>query len=45
MKSRVQRGRNRLKQLLLACCHVALDGRNTVTACEARRSPSCRTHG
>jgi RNA polymerase sigma-70 factor (ECF subfamily) len=27
MKSRVQRGRQRLKQMLLDCCQIALDGR------------------
>lgn len=36
MKSRVQRGRARLRQLLVACCDVALDARGKVIACEPR---------
>jgi RNA polymerase sigma-70 factor (ECF subfamily) len=38
MKSRVQRGRQRLKQLLLACCQIALDGRTGIPACAAPRT-------
>ena len=37
MKSRVQRGRQRLKQMLFDCCQIALDGRGV--ACEARPGP------
>lgn len=37
MKSRVQRGRVLLREALEACCHIALDVRGRVTACEPRR--------
>jgi RNA polymerase sigma-70 factor (ECF subfamily) len=30
MKSRVQRGRERLKKMILDCCHVELDARGGV---------------
>jgi RNA polymerase sigma-70 factor (ECF subfamily) len=36
MKSRVQRARRRLRRAILACCHVALDGRGTPIGCEGR---------
>ena len=36
MKSRVQRGRALVKQALLDCCHIALDGRGRVMGCEVR---------
>jgi RNA polymerase sigma-70 factor, ECF subfamily len=36
MKSRVQRGRQRLKQLLLDCCQIALAARSAVPACDAK---------
>jgi len=36
MKSRVQRGRARLRALLEACCHIALDARGHVMSCERR---------
>lgn len=36
MKSRVQRGRRRLRQALEACCTIALDARGRVIACEPR---------
>lgn len=36
MKSRVQRGRALVKKALLDCCHIALDGRGRVMACEVR---------
>jgi RNA polymerase sigma-70 factor (ECF subfamily) len=39
MKSRVQRARRRLRQALLACCHVALDGRGAPISCEQRNGP------
>lgn len=35
-KSRVQRGREKLKELLLDCCHVELDRRSNVTEYERR---------
>lgn len=45
MKSRVQRGRERLREMLLACCAVALDRRGHVIGCAPRRSgdapPGC----
>lgn len=44
MKTRVQRARGQLKQLLLDCCHVELDSRRGVTAYHSRRG-SCRTCG
>ena len=36
MKSRVQRGREQLREALEACCHIALDGRGRVVSCEPR---------
>ncbi len=36
MKSRVQRGRSKLKQAILSCCAVALDCRGEVIDCEPR---------
>ena len=36
MKSRVQRGRSKLKQAILRCCAVALDCRGGVIDCEPR---------
>lgn len=46
MKSRVQRGRAKLRALLDACCEIALDARGRVVSCEPRpvgpRTPSCR---
>lgn len=36
MKSRVQRGRQRLREALDACCHIALDARGRVMSCEPR---------
>jgi RNA polymerase sigma-70 factor (ECF subfamily) len=44
MKARVQRGRSRLKNVLLDCCHVELDRRGGVTSYRAR-SGSCETCG
>lgn len=43
-KSRVQRGREKLKQLLLDCCHIELDRRGGIIACRPRRdycAPRC----
>ena len=39
MKSRVQRARRRLREAMLACCHVALDGRGAPIRCEQRGEP------
>ena len=36
MKSRVQRGRGRLRKLLDECCEIAIDGRGHVVSCEPR---------
>ena len=36
MKSRIQRGRERLKKMLLACCHVELDARGGVMDYQSR---------
>lgn len=36
MKSRVQRGRQQLRKALEDCCHIALDARGRVIACEVR---------
>jgi len=36
MKSRVQRGRRHLRKALEDCCHIALDVRGRVMACEPR---------
>jgi len=45
MKTRVQRGRAQLKDLLLDCCHVELDRRGGITEYHARRGSCerCRT--
>ncbi len=45
MKSRVQRGREQLRDVLEASCDIALDVRGRVVACEPRpdgRLPNCR---
>jgi RNA polymerase sigma-70 factor, ECF subfamily len=46
MKSRVQRGRARLRELFDACCEIALDARGHVMACEPRatRPINCECH-
>jgi RNA polymerase sigma-70 factor, ECF subfamily len=36
MKSRVQRGREKLRTALQDCCHIALDARRRVVGCEPR---------
>ncbi|MCB9708805.1 MAG: sigma-70 family RNA polymerase sigma factor [Myxococcales bacterium] len=36
MKSRVQRGRQKLRTALEDCCHIALDARRRVIGCEVR---------
>lgn len=44
MKSRVQRGRERLRTLLHLCCEIALDARGHVIACESRpRTPEAHS--
>jgi RNA polymerase sigma-70 factor, ECF subfamily len=40
MKSRVQRGRGKLRAMLEACCEVAVDARGKVVACEPRATGS-----
>lgn len=41
MKSRVQRGRGKLRELLEANCFISLDARGGVIACEPRGACSC----
>lgn len=41
MKSRVQRGREHLKEIILASCHVELDVRGGVIECEPRSATGC----
>lgn len=46
LKSRVQRGRDKLRDMFEECCHLAVDCRGRVMACEPRElsqiSPDCR---
>jgi RNA polymerase sigma-70 factor (ECF subfamily) len=42
MKSRVQRGRTKLKEVLLDCCHVEIDRRGGVVGYEPRDGARCR---
>lgn len=39
MKSRVQRGRAKLREAFDACCHIALDARGRVMECVPRQTP------
>ena len=41
MKSRVGRGRGKLKELLLGCCNVELDSRGAVVDYEHRSGKTC----
>lgn len=41
MKSRVQRGRERLRELIDRCCEIAVDPRGRVIACEPRAVAPC----
>ena len=43
MKSRVQRGRERLKVILLDCCRIELDCRNAIVAYQKRDAEPCCT--
>jgi len=43
MKSRVQRGRAQLRDLLERCCEIALDARGKVTDFTPRPQPPCKT--
>ena len=43
MKSRVQRGRARLRELFEQCCEIVLDARGRVTEYTPRRAPRCPT--
>jgi RNA polymerase sigma-70 factor, ECF subfamily len=45
MKSRVQRGREKLREIVEACCSIALDGRGAVIACEPREKATCSCTG
>ncbi len=38
MKSRVQRGRRKLREALEACCHIGLDARRRIVSCKPRFS-------
>ena len=43
MKSRVQRSRAQLRELLVACCEIELDSRGAITSYQPRRAPcDCR---
>jgi RNA polymerase sigma-70 factor, ECF subfamily len=42
MKSRVQRGREKLRALLDACCRIGVDARGRVIDCEPRDPGECR---
>jgi RNA polymerase sigma-70 factor, ECF subfamily len=46
LKSRVQRGRDRIRHLFDECCHISVDGRGRVIECEPRDleqvPPGCR---
>ena len=42
MKSRVQRGREKLRALLDECCRIAVDARGRVIDCEPRDASACR---
>ncbi len=42
MKSRVQRGRERLRELFEACCRIGVDARGRVIDCEPRDPSGCR---
>jgi RNA polymerase sigma-70 factor, ECF subfamily len=44
-KSRVQRGRARLKDMLLRCCEIETDRRGRVIAFEARDGEGCASCG
>jgi RNA polymerase sigma-70 factor (ECF subfamily) len=41
MKSRVQRGRARLRDMLVRCCEIVVDGRGAVAAFSLRTPTSC----
>jgi RNA polymerase sigma-70 factor (ECF subfamily) len=41
MKSRVQRGRDQLRGMLLACCRIATDARGKPIDCEPRGGRAC----
>lgn len=41
MKSRVQRGRHRLREMLVRCCAIALDGRGGVMDFHRRHAGAC----
>ncbi len=41
-KSRVQRGRDQLKQMLLDCCHLEFDRRGGIIDCKPRTKDGCQ---
>ena len=48
IRSRVQRGREKLKQILLECCHIEWDNRGNIldvtsrAACEKEETGDCK---
>jgi RNA polymerase sigma-70 factor (ECF subfamily) len=42
MKSRVQRGREKLREIIEDCCRIAVDARGRVIECEPRDPKDCR---
>ena len=42
LKSRIQRGRGQLRRLFEACCHLELDHRGNIVACQSKSS-GCNT--
>lgn len=45
MKSRVQRGRQKLKEVLQTCCQIEMDATGNVIEYEMKDLPMCRTCG
>jgi RNA polymerase sigma-70 factor (ECF subfamily) len=44
LKSRVSRGRRKLRDLLLECCHIELDRRRGIAEFQSRKRGSCSCH-
>jgi RNA polymerase sigma-70 factor, ECF subfamily len=42
VKSRVQRGRQQLRELFMECCEIALDVRGDVVSCEPKPNKPLR---
>lgn len=45
MKSRIQRGRQKLKDLLQTCCPIEMDATGDVIEYEMKDLPMCRSCG